>query len=490
MMANFSFTQQGATPGQKMSSLASPQMVNNLTPAPAKALASAQAGKVNFPQPGGFGAVGNYFKNLATGNLGAAFAPPPAKNSLPGGLMGNPPQTSGLLQTNPQTMAAIKAQTVTGADGSSIKHVFDIPEKASPQNNASTGGTLGLINPAQNQASVTPGGDVAQGSQPTQVPPQQQQPTGTYDYFRQQLANQTQQSPATQQGLLQSGQAFQQGQGFVNELKRLQDEEAQAMRNVSGGPMTLDMATGVQKSIADYYARKEQALGQAISGSSAYYSPGIGAAATGAGQQITAANYGAGTTAPVPVSGGGYLISPITGQPVGAPGGASGPEYGANQQSIYTLQQQASSLQAQANGAEQNYNLLLSNARQGGVNDTNVPIINALQQNIQRGLASKDAVTNFKSLIQSVRSQYAAILGGGTVTVEALQEAQSLIPDDISLGALQSLGATLKSDAINRIEGIHQQIRNLQGGTQQYPPQTGNGMNTSIGWDSPVFDNP
>lgn len=128
---------------------------------------------------------------------------------------------------------------------------------------------------------------------------------------------------------------------------------------------------------------------------------------------------------------------------------------------------QSSQIQAQANGAEQNFNLMLNIAKQGGVNDANVPILNTLQNNVNRGLTSSAAVANFQSLIQSVRSQYASILGGGTVTVEALQEAQSLIPNDISLSALQSLGQNLKSDAANRVTGINQQIQSLSGGGNQ-----------------------
>lgn len=122
---------------------------------------------------------------------------------------------------------------------------------------------------------------------------------------------------------------------------------------------------------------------------------------------------------------------------------------------------QASTLQAQANGAEANFNLLANIAKQGGVNDGNVPILNAIQQNVSRGLASNEAVVNFKSILQSVRDQYASILGGGTVTDAGRAEALSLIPDDISLSALQSVGQNLKSDATNRISGIQNQVKTL-----------------------------
>lgn len=124
---------------------------------------------------------------------------------------------------------------------------------------------------------------------------------------------------------------------------------------------------------------------------------------------------------------------------------------------------QVNNLQATANGAEANFDLLYNIAQQGGVNDMNVPMLNVLKQNVLRGLTSSDAVTSFQSIIQSVRSQYASIIGGGTVTVEGLNEAKSIIPDDISLAALQSLRENIKADAVNRIAGIQNQINSLTG---------------------------
>ena len=132
---------------------------------------------------------------------------------------------------------------------------------------------------------------------------------------------------------------------------------------------------------------------------------------------------------------------------------------------------QAANIQASANGAESNFDLMKNIAAQGGVNDTNVPVLNTLKQNVAKGLTSNAAVVNFQSLLQSVRSQYATILGGGTSSVEALQEAQQLIPDNISLAALESLGTNLRSDAQNRVAGIQQQVGSLTGGSGASSPQ-------------------
>lgn len=149
---------------------------------------------------------------------------------------------------------------------------------------------------------------------------------------------------------------------------------------------------------------------------------------------------------------------------------------GAQMSAIGGLVDQTAQLQAQAQGADANFQLLLNIAQQGGVNQSNVPILNTLQQNVNRGLTSQEAVANFQSILQTVRSQYASIIGGGTVTVESLNEAKSIIPDDVSLSALISLSKNLESDAQNRIQGLNNQISSLSGGAStgtDTTPQSG-----------------
>lgn len=136
----------------------------------------------------------------------------------------------------------------------------------------------------------------------------------------------------------------------------------------------------------------------------------------------------------------------------------------ANQSSAADLTTRKNDLQSTFNGVDSNFKLLINTASQGGVNDMNVPVLNTLQQNVARGLASNEAVINFKNTLAAVRSGYAQILGGGTTTVDSQNRAQDAIPDNISLSALQSLGEQLKSEAQNRIQGIDQQIRSITGG--------------------------
>jgi len=125
---------------------------------------------------------------------------------------------------------------------------------------------------------------------------------------------------------------------------------------------------------------------------------------------------------------------------------------------------QKSQIKAIFNGADANFKLLIDTATKGGVNDGNVPMINSLQQNVGKGLTSSEAVINFQHTLADIRSQYAQILGGGSVTVDAQQRAAQAIPDNISLNALKSLQTQLTSEATNRIAGLDQQIKSFGSG--------------------------
>lgn len=141
------------------------------------------------------------------------------------------------------------------------------------------------------------------------------------------------------------------------------------------------------------------------------------------------------------------------------------------------LTKKLAGIESAAGGAEANFSLLLDVARRGGVNQMDVPILNTLQRNVQRGVTSNEAVANFQSIIQTVRSQYASIIGGGEVTVESLNEAKSIIPEDVSLATLESLAKNLQTEAQNRAAGLQKQINTLSGGQRTLST----GQNASAG---------
>lgn len=239
-----------------------------------------------------------------------------------------------------------------------------------------------------------------------------------------------------------------------------------------------------------YYANQIQQLqGQALTLSNQYSpliaapfaQPGIGSAPqsvsdydlarykvkqSGIDQALEAAKVNLAASLPQQQGTSSTLYNPLLG--AGAGGSIIS---GANRQSVYDLTQQKNQLQSQFNGADANFQLLVNTAKQGGVNDTSIPALNQLQQNVARGLTSSEAVTNFQSTLATTRAQYAAILGGGTATVDSQNRAAQAIPDDISIDALESLQQQMAAEAQNRINGIDQTIQSL--GASSYIAPTG-----------------
>ncbi len=129
-----------------------------------------------------------------------------------------------------------------------------------------------------------------------------------------------------------------------------------------------------------------------------------------------------------------------------------------------TLTGQVAQLQTVGNAADANFNLILDIAKRGNINDLNQPVLNQLAQGISRGLTSDQDLIAFRSGLQTVRSQYAAILGGGTPTDATQAMAAEKIPDTVSLSALQEVERTMKSLINNTIASYNQQIGAYSGG--------------------------
>lgn len=149
----------------------------------------------------------------------------------------------------------------------------------------------------------------------------------------------------------------------------------------------------------------------------------------------------------------------------------------ANAGSVGELTQQKNQLQSIFNGAKNNFQLAINTAQKGGVNNGNIPALNALQQGASKGLTSNQAVIDFQNTIATVRGQYAQILGGGNATVDSNQRAAQAIPDNISLNALKSLGDQLEKESANRIGGIDSQISSL---SNQSGSQTGSQSGSQV----------
>lgn len=315
--------------------------------------------------------------------------------------------------------------------------------------------------------------------------------------------------------------AFESQQRRAEDLRKFRESVADTTRGIYSAPTSARVMQGRDQAVQLANAQKEAARAAELTAATDLY----GASLTGQGQELTALGTAAGLAAPVQVAPGSTLASPLSGETVaGGLGGYANyqtaeqvmglirqypdagyvydqtktpqenlqtfqssalqrsPTYqketygqpgatsvvgGAQLGSAAELTRQASEIQAIANGAEANFSLLVDTARRGGVNDSNVPALNRLQQNVQRGLASAEAVALFRATLESVRSQYASILGGGTVTDAGRASANQQIPDDISLSALMALEQQLMSEAQNRVAGYQNQIGSLTGGGSQ-----------------------
>ena len=304
--------------------------------------------------------------------------------------------------------------------------------------------------------------------------------------------------PTNNAGYQQAQQAY---QGAVENLAKFNQGYAKQIGGIESTPIPLEFQQGRQQVLARQASSEQQALQGAVNQQQAALGFGIQAGglqgtalANAATSQLGLAGQGIqgqelGQTALGTAAGfakpelGGLTqqpFDPLAGQFSGAQSVGQRAQQAGSIQSIQDLTQQQSQIQSIFNGAEANFSLLVDTAKQGGVNDTNVPVLNAFKQKLGVGFESSPAVINFRNTLAAVRSQYAQILGGGTTTVDSQQRAEQAIPDSISLGALQSLEQQLKAEATNRVAGINQQITSLQGGGS-----TSGGTETGNSYTSP-----
>lgn len=264
----------------------------------------------------------------------------------------------------------------------------------------------------------------------------------------------------------------------AEEQRALQQAVAERGQQIGTSGIDLSLATGEKGLLNQLQAIKLGGLQQkqqALAGM-------LGAANTQQGLQQQALGSAISAAKPFTLTPTETPYNPVTNQFVGGQTQIGRAITAANIASAQDLTQQRNQLQSTFNSADANFNLLLNTARQGGVNDMNIPALNTLQQNVARGLASDSAVINFQNTLASVRAQYANILGNGTATVDSQNRAQQAIPDNISLGALESLHRQLTAESQNRLAGIDQTIQGLQGATQATPtaPKT----TGPITWDN------
>lgn len=98
------------------------------------------------------------------------------------------------------------------------------------------------------------------------------------------------------------------------------------------------------------------------------------------------------------------------------------------------------------------------------VNYGNTPILNSLQEGWSNYVQSDPNIKQLQSEIQIIRGEVAKVLGGGTTTVESLNEAQSVVPDKISPDQFEQVKGNIEQLMQSKIE----QYTNLNN-IQQFP---------------------
>lgn len=460
------------------------------------------------------GATPNYTSGLGTsGSTSSVYQPkkPTSTGSIFAPISSSANPLVGGTQANlaPKPTTPLKQTVTKNADGSSTTNVYHAPTDT----NAVQKGALNTrladlqkqLNTAQN-AGYTGSEQIQNDAQGNVIP--KNTASNTYSGMIQQLGNASiagnEGTKQAQTGLLSSPE---QNKVYADRAQQIANEAGTKISDI-GQKGAMGQAGYLSTGTSPVGEGNSAILGQTTAAQQNAVTQGANMALTGNAQGLTAqqqaqsglTNAGtlgtnaqqlvqsgltsaAGAAKPSVENYGVTSFNPLTGEFAGGGQYGTGPVAAANVQSIKDLTTQKNQLQSTFNGAKTNYQLLLNTAEQGGVNQGDVPALNQLQQNVQRGLASNQAVINFQNTLATVRSQYAQILGGGTTTVDSQNRAEQAIPNDISLNALRSLGDQLEKEAANRIGGIDSQIGSIGG-------STGNsgGTSTSTGgnitWDN------
>lgn len=131
--------------------------------------------------------------------------------------------------------------------------------------------------------------------------------------------------------------------------------------------------------------------------------------------------------------------------------------------SLKEAQEYADNVQRAINTADANFTVLSDIMRRAGINDAGSPIINQLNNRLQRKLIGNGDLAAFNSVLASVRAEYAQVLSrGGGVTDTVRREAEEIIPADISLAQLLKVKDAIHTEGQNVINAANAQVQAIQ----------------------------
>lgn len=113
--------------------------------------------------------------------------------------------------------------------------------------------------------------------------------------------------------------------------------------------------------------------------------------------------------------------------------------------------------------ALQNLSVLQQFMQQNNINQSNIPIINQLQNKVKAAALDPGVIAAFQSSLAGLRAEYSQVLArGGARSVETDNEAKSLIPDDLNPSQLQTVTAQLNKEGANAVNEARSQIQAIQ----------------------------
>jgi len=120
-----------------------------------------------------------------------------------------------------------------------------------------------------------------------------------------------------------------------------------------------------------------------------------------------------------------------------------------NAQSIQGITQQINDIQSVLPAAQANIDRLINIGKQGGQINTQLPILNELMQAVSKNLYSSNAMAAFKTQLEQVVAQYSQLTG------------QTLIPDQVTMGQLESIKNTLNQTVNSNLTALTQKRNQL-----------------------------
>lgn len=283
------------------------------------------------------------------------------------------------------------------------------------------------------------------------------------------------------QALLQQAQMTPQEMQARQALAGQADNQAQDLSRVFQHSIPLSDQTGRAQVMNNMYAQRAGALGSLID-----------AFAQQRGVATNALGTAVGATAPIQVSPGTNVMSPQTGQQIGQGGFKSLTDLAIANTNIdqgQVFQQQAGQLNASLTQAENALQSLQSLARSAGINLSDYPDMNSLQQAVMSRIGNPGAMNAFNSILAEFKNLSAQIYGASGAQTPT--EIDSLInttdPGRLSPAQMQVVFDTLKQQGGNRIAVLQQNANQAYNANAGQSPSTYYGAPASVNTGAPTI---